>query len=85
MAATGFGAYDGFDYVGLYEPTDAHPGLFVDRHEPTQRIRMLRRLKRVPSVIVETHQAWNLDEAERWSEPATLNAFAVALIQALKE
>ena len=86
MAITGFGVYDGFDYVGLYDPT--HPGVFVDRHVPKQRIMTLRRFKRVPSIIVETHQAWNLDEAQRWAEPSTLNAFAdalaVALVGALK-
>jgi N-acetylmuramoyl-L-alanine amidase len=43
---------------------------------------MLRR-PRVPSVIIETHHALDFEEAERWKEPRTLEAFAAAVAQGL--
>lgn len=82
LAEAGFPAYPGDDYGGLYAPDPEVPGVFVDRHEPGQRIRMLRTL-RVPLVIVETHQAVDPDEVARWEEPATLDAFASALYAAV--
>lgn len=57
-------------------------GVFVDRHAKGKRIRMLRGTH-VPTVIVETHQAFDPDEAERWTEPATLDAFAAAVRRAV--
>ena len=78
MTATGFLPYDGGDYSALYEPADGEPGVFVDRHAPHWRIFVLR-APHTPSVIVETHEAWNKAEADRWREPATLHAFAQAL------
>ncbi len=57
-------------------------GVFVDRHAKGKRIRMLRGTH-VPTVIVETHQAFDPDEAERWTEPGTLDAFAAALRRAV--
>lgn len=81
MAQAGFPAYDGGDYPGLYEADPQVPGVFVDRHTPARRIRMLRRTH-VPLVIVETHQALDPDEAARWNEPETLDAFASALFSA---
>lgn len=80
MAEAGFGAYRGDVYPGLYE--EGRPGVFVDRHAPGQRILVLRR-PTVPSVIVETHHAWHPEEAARWAEPATWDAFAGALAAAL--
>ena len=80
MAEAGFGAYT------LGYSTDAYgavaDGVFVDRHAKGKRIRMLRG-PQVPSVIVETHQAFDPDEVERWTEPATLDAFAAALRRAV--
>lgn len=77
MHDAGFLPYGGEDYAGLYGP-DTTAGVFVDRHGPGKRIKMLR-ATRVPTVIVETHQALDRDEAERWDEPATLDAFAAAV------
>lgn len=74
----GFPPYDGEDYVGLYEGDPLHPGTFVDRHAPDQRIRMLRRPK-VPSIIVETHNAPDPREVDRWNDPRTVDIFADAL------
>lgn len=81
MVEAGFLAYDGHDYVGLYEGTN---GVFVDRHAPSKRIMLLRR-PAIPSVIIETHQAWDPAEVERWTEPATWTAFAAALGVALDD
>ncbi|MDP2305718.1 MAG: N-acetylmuramoyl-L-alanine amidase [Pseudomonadota bacterium] len=77
MAEAGFPPYPGLDYGGLYEG-DEVPGVFVDRHEAKQRIMLLRR-PIVPSVIIETHQAWDPEESARWEEPATWAAFAGAI------
>jgi N-acetylmuramoyl-L-alanine amidase len=83
LLAAGFGAYDGADY-GVYEADSEIDGVFVDRHEPAQRIRLLRR-PTVPSVIIETHHALDPDEVERWNEEETLDAFASALRAAVIE
>ena len=82
-AEAGFPPYPGLDYGGLYDP-DAVPGVFVDRHEDRKRIMLLRRPK-VPSVIVETHEAWDVAEATRWDQPDTWAAFAAALGAALAD
>jgi N-acetylmuramoyl-L-alanine amidase len=84
LSAVGFLAYPGADYSGLYDPDPATPGVFVDRHQPAQRIRLLRRPK-VPSVIIETHEAHDCEEVARWEEPATTTSFARALEAALLE
>lgn len=81
LVEAGFPAYAGPDYGGLYDPDDV-PGVFVDRHAPEKRIMLLRR-PTVPSVIVETHEAWDVAEAKRWEETATWTAFAAALGVAL--
>jgi N-acetylmuramoyl-L-alanine amidase len=83
LGAIGLLPYDGAEYRGLYEG-DERPGVFVDRHQPNDRIFVLRR-PRMPSVIVETHNAWDDREARRWDEPATRAAFASALAKALVE
>jgi N-acetylmuramoyl-L-alanine amidase len=82
MRQTGFLPYDGADYVGLYDPTPAEPGVFVDRHLPGFRILFLR-APRLPSVIIETHHALDLAEVTRWREPKTLEAFAAAVAAGL--
>jgi N-acetylmuramoyl-L-alanine amidase len=81
MAEAGFPPYDGADYVGLYDG-DEQAGVFVSRHEPGRRIHVLRRPK-VPSVIIETHHALDFEEAARWKEERTLEAFAAAVAQGL--
>jgi N-acetylmuramoyl-L-alanine amidase len=82
MGQAGFLPYNGVDYVNLYDGDPEHPGVFVDRHEPGYRIMMLRR-PRIPSVIIETHHALDFEEAERWKEPRTLEAFSAAVAQGL--
>lgn len=82
LLAAGFPAYDGADYPGLYASDEAVPGVFVDRHAPGKRIKMLRR-PTVPVVIVETHHALDGREVARWNEAETLDAFSGALYAAL--
>jgi N-acetylmuramoyl-L-alanine amidase len=82
IGQAGFLPYNGVDYVNLYDGDPEQPGVFVDRHEPGYRIMMLRR-PRIPSVIIETHHALDFEEAERWKEPRTLEAFSAAVAQGL--
>lgn len=82
MLAAGFGAYDGWDYEGLYDADPDQTGVFVDRHVPGQRIYFLLR-PIMPSVIVETHHAWDPREVERWREIPTLDAFSAGVAAAL--
>lgn len=77
MAEAGSRPCDGDNCAGIYEG-DELPGVFVDRHTPRQRIDVLRR-PTVPSVIIETHHAWDAQEVARWHEPETLEAFALAV------
>ncbi|MFY0523093.1 N-acetylmuramoyl-L-alanine amidase family protein [Archangium gephyra] len=80
MGDAGFLPYGGEDYVGLYAPDSEQPGTFVSRHLPGQRIFVLRKPP-MPSVIIETHHALDLEEVERWREERTLEAFAAAVAQ----
>lgn len=84
LVLAGFPPYGGEDYTGLYTGDPEHPGVFLDRHEPEQRIRMLRR-PLVPSIIVETHQALDPDEVARWDDSHTVDVFTLALRAALVE
>jgi N-acetylmuramoyl-L-alanine amidase len=79
LAGSGFAAYDGEDYPGLYWP-DRTTGVFVDR-----RGLLMLRAPRVPSVIIETHHGANMKETLAWREPRTLAAFSEALAAALVE
>ncbi len=80
MGDAGFYPYGGEDYVGLYDPDSEQPGTFVSRHQPGQRIFVLRKPP-MPSVIIETHHALDLEEVARWREERTLEAFAAAVAQ----
>jgi N-acetylmuramoyl-L-alanine amidase len=82
MREAGLLPYGGAEYTGLYERDAAQSGVFVDRHAPGQRIYVLRRPS-MPSILIETHHALDPREAERWTEPRTLDAFAAALVAAL--
>ena len=77
LSSAGFVPFEA-GYGELYDPDPLAAGVYVDRHEPKQRIRLLRR-PTVPSIIVETHNALDIDEVERWSEEETIDAFASAL------
>ena len=84
MTEAGFLPYGGGGYVGLYAADAEVPGVFVDRHAPEQRIFVLRRAP-MPSILVETHNALDPREAERWAEPETVDAFAAAIAAAIAD
>jgi N-acetylmuramoyl-L-alanine amidase len=84
LGESGFSAYQG-DYQGLYDADEgdgATGGVFVDRHPDDERIFVLWR-PTVPSVIIETHNAVDPDEASRWEEDRTFEVFGAAVIAAL--
>ncbi|WP_164013940.1 N-acetylmuramoyl-L-alanine amidase family protein [Pyxidicoccus trucidator] len=82
----GFRHYDGVDYTGLYAADSAQPGVFFTRvSEPTHRRIFVLRRPTIPSVIIETHHALDFEEAARWREERTLEAFAAAVAQGLVE
>ncbi len=82
LSAAGFKAYDGRDYVGLYDGEPEHLGSFINRRNHGKRIWFLRSLD-VPTVIIETHHALDYDEVERWGEMRTRNVFAHAVAKGL--
>jgi N-acetylmuramoyl-L-alanine amidase len=84
MLQAGFLAYDGNDYIGLYEKDVNTPGVFVERHLPGQRILFLNKPK-IPSVIIETHHALDPREELLWRREKTLEIFATSLEAALVE
>ncbi|AGC45225.1 N-acetylmuramoyl-L-alanine amidase [Myxococcus stipitatus DSM 14675] len=84
LSRVGFPPYDGVDYTGLYAADLAEPGVFVAR-EPTHRRIFVLRKPAIPSVIIETHHALDFEEAARWREERTLEAFGAAVTQGLVE
>ncbi|MBT3220130.1 MAG: N-acetylmuramoyl-L-alanine amidase [Proteobacteria bacterium] len=82
LLQSGFTAYRGEDYKDLYDEDPVHFGVFVDRHQPKQRILVLRRPV-MPSVVIETHHSWHPEEVARWEEERTLSVFSSAVIAAL--
>ncbi len=82
LAEAGFPAYDGSEYE-TYDGDDVS-GVFVDRHAPGKRIFVLRKPK-MPSVIVETHNAWDAGEALRWESEETRRVFFATMAASLVE
>lgn len=82
IQGTGLTAYGGAEYLGLYEADAGHAGVFLDRHAPDQRIFVLRRPV-MPSILIETHNALDPREAERWNEDRTQGAFCAAVTAGL--
>ncbi len=78
MAEAGFLPFRGDEYAGLYDPLAGSAGAFVDRHEPDKRIYLLRRPE-MPSILVETHNALDPREVDRWDDDVVRRAFALAL------
>ena len=76
LGEVGFGLYDQ-GYGDQYD-ADSTPGVFLDR----RGLRMLRR-PGVPSILIETHNALDGRETQRWNEAATRDAFARAMTEAL--
>ncbi len=76
MSQAGFGAFTS-GYGTLYDEGEV-AGTWLDR----RGLLMLRRPK-MPSVIVETHNAYDLNEVRRWDEERTRDAFARAIAHAV--
>lgn len=86
LGEAGFAAYQG-DYEGLYDADEGaagRAGVFVDRHDPEERIFVLWR-PAIPSVIIETHNAVDPDEALRWQEERTTRVFHSAVVAGLAD
>jgi N-acetylmuramoyl-L-alanine amidase len=81
LADAGFTPYNGIGYTGgiWKAAADAPPGVFADG---TKHAYVLSH-PAIPSVIVETHHAWDVEEDTRWTEPRTLEVFAAATAAAL--
>src|SRR5439155_14166425 len=84
MSEAGFPAYDGYDYGGLYDGEPEHAGSFMNAKYHRKRIWFLRELK-VPTVIIETHHALDVNEVAQWREMRTRQLFADAVARALLE
>ena len=79
---TGLIAYDGAGYHDNYALDPVQPGVFVDRHVPGQRIFVLRATT-MPAVLIETHNALYSEEAARWHQARTREAFFSAVAASL--
>lgn len=84
MAGAGFGVCPCEGYAGVYDADPIVPGVFVDRHAVGRRIYVLRR-PRMPSILIETHNARDPREVLRWDDERTRDVFARALMAALFE
>ncbi len=78
MVSAGFTPYDGRNYGALYRP-DLTEGGWVDIRPRGQDVYFLRGSATVPTVIIETHHALDVDEVARWQDPKTVQTFAEAL------
>lgn len=77
LTDAGFPPWVGDNYGSLYDADDV-PGVWLDR----RNLFMLRTPK-VPSVIVETHNAMDGREVVRWEEDDTHDVFGRAVISGL--
>jgi N-acetylmuramoyl-L-alanine amidase len=82
LKAAGLHTYAGRGYALDYQLESGERAVFVDRRSPGSRIFVLHR-PRMPSVLIETHNALHDREVVRWDEPETREAFAQALVAAL--
>ncbi|MGV3620452.1 MAG: N-acetylmuramoyl-L-alanine amidase family protein [Archangium sp.] len=78
LREAGFLAYSGDDYGALYRQDDVEPSGWIDIRPMKKRVYFLRG-STIPTVIVETHHALDVQEVARWEEPATHAAFASAI------
>lgn len=78
LREAGFLAYGGEDYGSLYRQDAVEPTGWIDTRPMKQRVYFLRG-SQIPTVIVETHHALDVEEVARWSEPGTHAAFAAAI------
>ncbi|MEN0063674.1 MAG: N-acetylmuramoyl-L-alanine amidase [Myxococcota bacterium] len=74
----GFTYFDGYQYGDSYDGDEEVGGVYLDR----RGLMMLRRPK-VPSILIETHNAVDPNEVSRWDEPATQDMFFRAVTKGL--
>jgi N-acetylmuramoyl-L-alanine amidase len=80
LRARGFVAYDGRGYAGSYERVGV--GAWVDRHPTPQRVYLLYAVE-APTVLLEAFHALDPREDALFREPATLDALASAVVDAV--
>ena len=78
MREAGFLPYTGINYGDLYRHDEVEPAGWIDKRPLTKRVYFLRG-SGIPTVIIETHHALDVQEVGRWDQPATLEAFASAV------
>lgn len=78
LREAGFVAYSGEDYGGLYRQDAVEPSGWIDQRPLKQRVYFLRASK-IPTVIIETHHALDVEEAARWTQVKTLETFTAAV------
>jgi N-acetylmuramoyl-L-alanine amidase len=83
LNAAGFRAYTGDDYGALYKPDAENLG-WIDIRPRKKSVYFLRASK-IPTVIVETHHALDPAEVMRWESLETVDAFALAVGNAVVE
>ncbi len=84
LTEAGFLAYSGEDYGALYRQDPESPSGWIDLRPRKKSVYFLRAAT-IPTVIVETHHALDPREVQRWEEPDTREAFALAVAAALLE
>ncbi|MBI4705193.1 MAG: N-acetylmuramoyl-L-alanine amidase [Deltaproteobacteria bacterium] len=84
LGAAGFLPCACREYVREYRADEDALGLFVDRRPSPRRIQVLER-NGVPAILVETHNARDPHEAQRWQEEHTREVFAAVIAAALRE
>lgn len=78
LREAGFLAYSGDDYGALYRQDEVEPSGWIDIRPHKKRVYFLRG-STIPTVIVETHHALDVQEVARWEQPSTHAAFAAAI------
>lgn len=82
LTEAGFLAYSGEDYGSLYRQDPESPSGWIDLRPRKKSVYFLR-ASTIPTVIVETHHALDPREVQRWEELSTVDAFALAVANAL--
>lgn len=82
LREAGFVAYGGEDYGALYRQDGVEPSGWIDSRPLKQRVYFLRG-STIPTVIIETHHALDVQEVARWEAPATHAAFSAAIAAAV--
>lgn len=82
LTEAGFLAYSGDDYGSLYRQDPESPSGWIDLRPRKKSVYFLR-ASSIPTVIIETHHALDPREVQRWEELATVDAFALAVANAL--